>query len=446
MVDGGLIHERRTKGKIEYKVVTFNGYTNQHGRKNTSTMKRHVRALKEFKQFCIDKKVKTNSVIKDDFRDTFHEYFMYLVNRNKRNRKGNVSLNSSKNLEPSSIKVNLQSVRGFLTWLCTLKSEDGKGLFKVHHDITSDYQNHLLRWTFGRTQPDDKVINFDTRDYERCVKELTVVIYQYWIQYVLRKGDREDFRNMLSYRNPMTSAQHKNQPKDVIIMSDIVYFVSFLQLTFGFRITEILHSFRNKEAHDRYTDTTKVSSFFQKRNKKDGSHYYILDIRNSKNKDQRIVPIDETIRTAHKPPKEVPFKVVKGNNERDFYYTNIIDIIFELFHPKNHPKTFPSPNLFKKADKGYSTTYYINLFKEKLVLDKKYNWRDRGIESTHNLRLFFVSYLLKEGVNPTSIGEVSGQSLGTIMKYYNRLSLEGQMQTLQHTDMIKILNKTKGLQ
>ena len=105
--------------------------------------------------------------------------------------------------------------------------------------------------------------------------------------------------------------------------------------------------------------------------------------------------------------------------------------------------TFPSPNFSKKADKGYSTTYYINLFKEKLVLDKKYNWRDRGIESTHNLRLFFVSYLLKEGVNPTSIGEVSGQSLGTIMKYYNRLSLEGQMDTLQHTDMIKILNKTR---
>ncbi len=438
MIEGGLTMEKRF-GK---EVITFSGYTDSSRQRNTSTMKKHIRSSKEFREFCIYEKIQTSSVIKDDFRNTFKEYFTSLQNRNKRDRHGNINPSSTNKLKKGSIKLNLQSVRVFLTWLCTPESEDGRELFNEPHNITSDYQNHLINRTFGRPQLDDKIVDFDVSDYEKSVKELGIFIRAFWFEYCNRGGDRDYFRNKtISYPNPSTWKVQKNQPKNIIIMSNIVYFVSYLQLKYGFRITEILHSFRNKESHNQYTDITKVSSFFRKE-KRNGTHYYILDIRNSKKKDRKV-PIDDIIMSGCEPPNGVPFEIIQDDNGRHFYNTNIIDVIFELFHPKDHPKTFPSPNLSKKSDKGYSTTYYINLFKEKLVLDQKYNWKDRGIESTHDLRLFFVSYHLREGVNPTSVGDITGQSLNTIMKYYNRLSLKGQLETLQLTDFYNILHKKK---
>ncbi|MCZ2845098.1 MAG: hypothetical protein O2U61_01150 [Candidatus Bathyarchaeota archaeon] len=438
-VEGGLTMKKQ-HGK---EVMTFSGYTDSFRQKNTSTMKKHIRSLREFKEFCIDNNIQTSSVIKYEFRNIFKEYFSHLQNRNKRDRNGKINPLSNHNLKKGSIKLNLQSVRGFLTWLCTPESEDGRELFKESHNITPDFQNHLININFGRTQLDDKIVDFDVSDYEKSVKEMGIFIRGFWFDYCKHNGDREYFRNKnLFHPEKSKFIIMKNQPKNNIVMSNIVYFVSYLQLKYGFRITEILHSFRDKESHNQYTDTTKVSSFFRKE-KRNSTHYYILDIRNSKKKDRKV-PIDDILTSGHKPPKSVPYELVMDNKGRSFYNTNIIDVIFEIFYPKSHPKTFPSPNLSNKSDRGYSTTYYINLFKEKLVLNKRFNWKDRGITSTHDLRLFFVSYHLRKGVNPTSVGDITGQSINTIMMYYNRLSLKGQLETLQLTDFYNILHGNRN--
>ncbi len=77
----------------------------------------------------------------------------------------------------------------------------------------------------------------------------------------------------------------------------------------------------------------------------------------------------------------------------DIWETNIVDVIFELFYPKEHAKTFPSPNLNEKPNKGYSNNWYMNLFKERLVNSEDCNWKKYGIQSSHHLRSYFVSYM-----------------------------------------------------
>lgn len=447
MVEGGLVYENRKRGKRNYNALVFNGYTDKTIQRNTSTMKRHIGSLKEFKMFCTEKKIKTIFVNRDeDFRVLINEYFNTLLNRNKRGIDGDISPHSDKHLSRLTIKIKLQSIRTFLSWLSTSKSEGGRGLLKKSHNITSDYQNYLLAKSFGNQQPTDEFIDFTLSNYEKCVNDCISYIQEVWRLYCKTGGDREHFRReRLSYNEKLhdgtcSGVKHMNQPRNLIVMSDVVYFVSYLQLRYGFRITEILQSFRNKDFHDEYFIPTKVSSFFHKVEEED-FHYYNLDIRNSKKK-HRLVPIDDLIWSWDAPPKGVPYTTSKYENNSNRYETNIVDVIFEIFYPNNHPKSFPSPNLSTKSNKGYSNTYYLNLFKEKLVLHEDYEWKDRGVNSTHHLRSFFVSYMLrKDELKWTEVAEITGHNPLTMMKYYDRINTEGKRKTLQKNNIRSILSK-----
>ena len=128
------------------------------------------------------------------------------------------------------------------------------------------------------------------------------------------------------------------------------------------------------------------------------------------------------------------------DNAGTFTIMKVSDI-FALF-PKS-ALTFPSPNFYTKKDKGYSTTYYLNLFKEKIVNDVSdggLGWNTYGINSSHHLRAFFISYMLrKKGVLPLDVCEITGHNLNTMMRYYTRVSEESKRNTLQKSKLRDIL-------
>jgi len=424
-------------------------------KKNSSTMKRRVKVLTEFKEFCDKKKLKTIQSSKgEEFREIMKEYFLLLKERNKKTRDGLIL--GDKHLTRATIKLHFQSIRMFLNWLSTPKSENGRGLIK-QHTITPSFQNHLLTDPtigFGDFRKPQRIYeDFSKKNYEKVLCDCQEYIAQVWRLYCKYGGDREKIREeRLSYNEKLkdgtlSGRKHKNQPKEMIVMSDVVFFVSFIQIAYGTRITEILQSFRNYDMWNEFAENkeTQVSSYFSRVEGEDGEmDYYHLKIENSKKK-SRTIPITDVIYSWEEPPKGVPFRKKEREEENrfDIYETNIIDVIFELFYPREHSKTFPSPNLNEKPNKGYSNNWYMNLFKERCVNSEDCNWKEYGIASSHHLRSYFVSYMFLQDVRVEDVIEITGHSYQTAMGYYRRINTQMMRDTLSHRDLRTILNKNK---
>ena len=164
-------------------------------------------------------------------------------------------------------------------------------------------------------------------------------------------------------------------------------------------------------------------------------------IKNSKKKD-RLVPIVDNIWSWYEPPKNVnSIHIPSKEKVKERWETNIIDVIFEIFYPYEHPKTFPSPNQSEKPNKGYSNTYYLNLFKEKCVNDNQYNWGKYGITSTHNLRSYFVSYMFSKSASIELVCRISGHSYQTAHKFYQRINTKMLKNQLDINSIKNILRK-----
>jgi len=447
---GGLINQKRTKKGIQYDVWVKND-DNIVSIENPITIRNKIRSINEFKIYCLKHKISVGDVSSKKMKHIFKDYSQELKNRGKRKFNGNIinNNNSTENsLKTSSIKLFLQNTRYFLDWLVIDKDEYGRGLLK-QHPITLEYQNSIIKNEIGKQQPRFDFLDFKIDNYDKCIQDTIEFIRKSWITYCENDGDIEKLREQwLSYTKPTKSCgivgtKHKNQSKDFVIMSDITYFISFLQLRYGFRIGEILNSYRDKESWDIYGDKKFQSSYFRKVKEKD-TEYYVLEIRNSKNKN-RSVPIEESIWSFNNaPPHNLGKKIEFETHKQKKGYrweTNIIDVIFTLF-PKS-PLTFPSPNLKAKENKGYSKTYYLNLFKEKMVNSVKpdgVGWFERDIHTTHHLRSYFINYMLrKDGVQPMDVCEITGHSINTMFNYYKRVSEESKRNTLQKSNLRDIL-------
>ncbi|MDC0960268.1 hypothetical protein OAR37_02420 [Flavobacteriaceae bacterium] len=446
MRDGGLEYKKRGSSNV----ITYN--SDIETKRNIGTMKRRVITLSEFDLYCLDKKIKTIDAGKsEDFRVLIKEYLLKLKTRNKKSRNGKEV--GKNNLSRATLKLHLQSVRMFLNWLTTPKSENGKGILKQHH-ISVDYQNFLLNEEMGEVKNEQRIFeDFSKKNYEKVLTDCQNYIAETWRLYCKYGGDRERIREeRFSYNEKLKDGtlngnKHKNQPKEMIVMSDIVFFVSFIQLGYGTRITEILQSFRDYDSWKKYARNvkTQVSSYLSKdEGDNENLHHYNLVINNSKKK-SRTIPITDVIYSWNEPPKGVPFKKKKRNKEEryDVWETNIIDVIFELFYPKEHPKTFPSPNLNEKPYEGYSTNWYMNLFKNRLVNSEDINWKKYGISTSHHLRSYFVSYMFLQDVRIEDVIEITGHSYSTAISYYRRINTQMMRDTLSHRDLKSILQKNK---
>ncbi len=139
--------------------------------KNSSTMRRRVLVLKEFKEYCLEKNIKTSSIGEQEkFRIIYKDYFELLKSRKKKNRNGLEVSKSS--LSRSTIKLHLQSIRMFIEWLVKSESEYGRGLFK-ENPISTDYLNLLLNNSFGKNQNDTQRLfdDFSKTNYEKSLEE-----------------------------------------------------------------------------------------------------------------------------------------------------------------------------------------------------------------------------------------------------------------------------------
>ena len=81
---------------------------------------------------------------------------------------------------------------------------------------------------------------------------------------------------------------------------------------------------------------------------------------------------------------------------------------------------------------------------ENLKIDSTRNyglgWSEYGILSSHHLRSFFISYMLrKNDVLPLDVCEITGHNLNTMMKYYMRVSEESKRTTLKKSKLRDIL-------
>jgi len=446
MKDGGLEYKKRGS----HFVLTYND--DIETKRNIGTMKRRVITLNEFNLFCIEKKIKTIDAGKgEDFRVVMKEYLLKLKSRNKKGRSGEEV--GSNQLSRATLKLHFQSVRMFLNWLSTPKSENGKGILKQHH-ISVDYQNFLLNAEMGEVENKQRIFeDFSKKNYEKVLTDCQNYIAETWRLYCKYGGDRQKIREeRFSYNEKLkdgtlSGKKHMNQPKEMIVMSDIVFFVSFIQLGYGTRITEILQSFRNYDMWEKYARNrkTQVSSYLSKVDGEgDELNHYNLVINNSKKKD-RTIPITDVIYSWEEPPKGVTFKKKKRNKEEryDVWETNIVDIIFELFYPKEHAKTFPSPNYFEKPYEAYSTNWYMNIFKQRLINSDDLNWKKYGILTSHHLRSYFVSYMFLQDVRIEDVIEITGHSYSTAMSYYRRINTQMMRDTLSHRDLKSILQKNK---
>ena len=159
-----------------------------------------------------------------------------------------------------------------------------------------------------------------------------------------------------------------------------------------------------------------MRSYFEK--DRDDENLYLFTILNSKNRN-RIVPIDETIWSFHhKPPHDLGVKVefeTKGGKKDYRWETNIIDVCKYLWPDSYY--LFQSPNYKQKPNQPYRSNYYLNICKNRMVEEdsqvirnrkkggesmENWNglgWRNRSIFSSHHLRKYFISYMIrKEGV------------------------------------------------
>ena len=85
----------------------------------------------------------------------------------------------------------------------------------------------------------------------------------------------------------------------------------------------------------------------------------------------------------------------------------------------------------------------MNLFKSRCVNSDDCKWKQYGIESSHNLRSYFVSYMFLQDVRVEDVIEITGHSYSTAMGYYRRINTKMMRDTLSHRDLRTILKKNK---
>ena len=382
---------------------------------NDSTIQNKVKSVRQFGKYSRDKGLKVSVVKNDKLREVIRDYTIFLTKRDligKRTGK----------LSRGSIKLYLQNVRYFFDWICRKKDEDGLGLFDSHN-FTIKYQNHLLNTLVPKPKQKYFERTFSKESYEKVYYDCLTVVRDHWIYYCKHGSIK-----------PITDKNGKiNQPES--IGTDIVFFISLFQLRYGFRLGEILLSFRNHSIYEEIGISRDKSSFFFQNDSQ-----WFLQIVNSKGKNRKV-PITDTILSGSPPPNNVPHSILRDKNgDIISYRTNLVNVVLELFPSSYY--TFPSPNLHTKENRPYSQNYYSNLFKEHGVIRKE--WKMYGISSSHNLRSFFISYCIHDGWSPNEICSITGHTINTMYKYYVREDLKSKFDLFTKTPQSDLISKMKN--
>ena len=355
----------------------------------------------KWKEFCLMKTlvlrdVKNSKVIKKYIKDY-------------------VELCKSRELSRGTIRTYLKHIRGFFTWL---SDEDGKDLVPIN-PITSKFiskiypPSRLEKGGIGVRNPYYKDEYYD-RMFNTCVHR----VGELWNDFC-KKG---------------WSKTSKNQPLGV--GSDVVYFVSLFQIHGGFRLGEVLGSYRKIENWSKREYKKNSSSYWEKRN-----DVWFLYIDNFKGVSSSV-PIELNIRSWVKPPnwKGKPTKINK-NGKPLYWDTPFVEVCMEVF--RNSPFLFSSPNLYTKRNKHYGKSYYSNIFRIKMVSKGmgSEGWESFGVLSSHSLRDYFITHGINNGMSLEDLSQITRHLPSTLWKYYMMYSEEHQLKRKRELDKGVVIGK-----
>jgi hypothetical protein len=382
----------------EYMSVLLKEENSEEGRmyETTQTLQNSIR---RFDDFCKIKDVRFDDFENDKkLRDLIIDYLGFCKERE---------------LSRNTIKTYLKGVRQFLNWLCD--GDIGRGILKSH-SITSEFINKI----YQVTRKDKRMITERNLKYE---DEYYNIMYETCIDKV-----RDIYTDYCENGLNKKSRYHTSG-----VGSDVVYFISLFQLYTGFRLGEILTSYRDKKY------------WMKRRDKKNSSTYWVRDndvwglyLDDFKGRDS-YVSVELKIRTWCKTNNKNS-KVVNDKNGKVLYYdTDLVDVCLEMFRENDF--LFSSSNMNTHKNRHISKTYYMNIFKKILsnTGEKSHGWIDYGVKSSHNLRSYFITYMINMGYSIEDLCKITRHSVMTMWKYYKRYSENTQIDTQRRMDKSRVI-------
>ncbi len=374
----------------------------EEGRKRETTQSLK-NSVNRFKDFCLSKDLRLSEItLSKQFKLQVKEYIETLKNRN---------------LKRNTIRTYLKGMKQFLDWLV----DDLKKGVLESHPINSEVLKQLHPFSTQDKRMVRKNVNYQSEFYETMYNTCIHKVGEIWRKF-LKEG---------------LSREHSNQP--VGVGSDIVYFISLLQLGRGFRLGEVLHSFRNQESWENRRDKKNSSTYWYKKN---GEWFLYLDWKGKVSN----VPISgnySEIRSWGEPPIGWKGKPSGKTKNEPYYDTPIIDVCMKLFRESDY--LFSSPNYRSHFQKSYSKTYYMNIFKQRCVSKGVggEGWEGYGVQSSHDLRDYFISHkIYSDNVTPFELSQITRHSINTMMKYYKRDSELEQLKISEKlSDTMKVKSK-----
>lgn len=364
--------------------------------------------INRFREYCLTEDIRLSDVIDGrKIREQVKEYVEYCKNK--------ITPSGKKGLSRNTIRTYLKQIKYFMDWL-----EDdvvGRGIISIN-PINLDVIKKIYPYNPNERQGYTKRNFYYSRDgydemYDRCVER----VGELWRDFCENGWSRKQ----------------KNQSLGV--GCDVVYFISLFQLYSGFRIGEILTSFRNIDYWNDRLDKKNSSSYW---NKIDGVWYLMIDWKNK----ESSVPITLKIRSWVK-PRGIEIEPTKDKNGKTLYWdTNLVDVCMVMF--RDSPFLFSSPNTRSHKLGHYSKTYIMNLVKQMLV-NKGVGgdgWIEHGINSSHDFRDYFITHKLGSGTPIQEVSRITRNSIQTIEKFYLRLDTETQLRIQTDLDKTRII-KTK---
>ena len=90
-----------------------------------------------------------------------------------------------------------------------------------------------------------------------------------------------------------------------------------------------------------------------------------------------------------------------------------------------------SKTVTRKRKRGVHTEHFDGL-----------GWKNRRISSTHHLRKYFISYMIRQpNVQPQELAEICGHTIQTMLEHYKRMDIDMGRKTLKTNRIQSILSK-----
>jgi len=350
-----------------------------------------------FREFCLMRDLRLSDCIDvRKLKSEVKDYLDYCLGRK---------------LSRNTIRTYLKQTKYFFDWL---SDEDiGKGIIPTN-PISTDYIRKI--YPFNPTEKQglpQRNYLYKSEYYDEMFGICIHKVGELWREF-LEEG---------------LSRPHTNQP--IGVGSDVVYFISLFQLDSGFRMGEILTSYRNTEYWSNRRDKKNSSTYWEKIN---GVWYLRIWWKNK----ESVIPITTKIRSWKKPIGVNGIKPKKDKDGKTLYWdTPLVDVCMSMF--RESPFLFSSPNRRTHRDTHYSKTYYSNLVKQ--ILSNKgvggEGWVSYGIYSSHHFRSYFITHKIGSGMKIQDVSRLSRNSIQTISRHYERMDVEKQL------DRQKELDKTR---